>query len=209
VTITNLYMKELIGENVDGFSKTSCQTPYVLHNLLCMNMKVSIVAVGKRKKRRSLMTANQLPDAPEMLKLPPDKFMVEVSRTGVFVPKPWPHEYGVKTFHYTKNRITAHAATWQCIYCDRTQTCVKPPTRKSCQVPPIITDSLADVAEALRKKATINGRANLFRAVYHTMKNVAWPDMTSWWFDAPFKERIACCLVALGYWQVNKEKEKS
>ena len=136
------------------------------------------------------MTTNQLPDAPEMLKLPPEQFMGEVSRA--VSPRPWVHDYGEGSVQDN------------CIHCGKHPSSLSRPC-----VPPIITDSLADVAEALRKKATINGRANLFRAVYHTMKNVAWPDMTSWWFDAPFKERIACCLVALGYWQVNKEKEKS
>ena len=35
-------------ENATGFSRISCQTPYVLNNLLCMDMKVNIVDVGKR-----------------------------------------------------------------------------------------------------------------------------------------------------------------
>jgi len=51
VAITNLYTKMHVGEYVDGFSKTSYQTPYILNNLLCMHMKVSIVVVGNNKKR--------------------------------------------------------------------------------------------------------------------------------------------------------------
>jgi len=143
------------------------------------------------------MNTDQLHDALDMLKLSDDKFLVEVSRA--ISPKPWPHLRRVGDVKVRCVRCDRHWISHRAWMEDDTD----------CPVPPLITESLADVTEALRKKATINGRANLFKAVYHTMKNVTWPDMTSWWFDAPFKERIACCLVALGYWQVNKEKEKS
>jgi len=49
-------MKMQIEENATGFSRISYQTPYVLNNLLCMDMKVSIVDAGKRNemKRRTM-----------------------------------------------------------------------------------------------------------------------------------------------------------
>ena len=52
VATTNLYIRMQIGENVDGSSKTNFQTPYVLNNLLCMDMKVSIVDAGERNGMR-------------------------------------------------------------------------------------------------------------------------------------------------------------
>jgi len=56
VTIINPFMKMQIEENATGFSRINYQTPYVLNNLLCMDMKVSIVDAGKRNgmKRRTM-----------------------------------------------------------------------------------------------------------------------------------------------------------
>jgi len=151
---------------------------------------------------------NPLPDALEMLKLPTDKFLEAVSMTGVFVPKPWPHT--LEWDHTGVYRCPRCRSTFTIAACYDSHRSKHLTTRglSPCEVPPIITDSLADVAEALRKKATENGRYNLFKAVYHTMHNVAWSDMTSWWFDAPLQQRITCCLVALGLWRIG-EKEKT
>jgi len=58
-------------------------------------------------------------------------------------------------------------------------------------------------------------RSVLFDAIWELCPQVPRRGKTDFdaqgWFaiGATPAERIACCLVALGYWQVNKEKEKS
>jgi len=156
--------------------------------------------------------AASLPDALEMLKLPTDKFLVEVSRA--ISPKPWPHK--------ARAVDAGEMPPVECVQCDEQwdSDLMRRREHSPCPVPPIITESLADVAETLRKQLKSSTCVvglhktpdmyllKLGRAIKLMMPadwKVRGYDCWRWWGWATPEQRIACFLVALGYWRIGEK----
>ena len=162
------------------------------------------------------MTKIALSNALNMLKLEPDAFMVEVSRA--ISPKPWHHslrERSPKTPEERCSRCDARRGVrlgfaYEMIGVDTPW--MSKLTREDteyCPVPPTITDPPEVVSRKLRDKANISMVRRAIRECGFTQDSTndsAVHALDYWYaYDATPYEQIACCLVALGKWQV-KEK---
>ena len=144
------------------------------------------------------------PNALDMLKLDPDAFWLEVRK--VYCEKPWAH--------YFLNR---HDGTYGCSRCHKTHTIAElyPDGRHMsqeriapCTVPPPLTEAPEVVARKLKDKASRSMVRWAIRECGFTQDSTndsavhAWD---SWYaYDATPCEQIACCLVALGLWQIKE-----
>ena len=145
----------------------------------------------------------KLPNALDMLKLEPTEFMAEVSRA--VSPKPWTHDW----CHVCALIMNDGTRSGPYDRCNRCSTVSRHGKDGECTVPPPITDHPAVVAETLLKRLDLCHRGLAFDNSIMWLKVGLIGDLSSaglWaWFalDSTPQLKIACCLVALGLWQID------
>jgi len=148
----------------------------------------------------------QLPNALDMLKLDPDGFWLEVRK--VYCEKPWEHYF-----------LYRHDGTFWCSRCHTVHTIVElyPDGKhmsqeavEPCTVPPPITDPPEVVAMRLRDEPQKRGHTDMpeaISAVNRALGGKCGCDfclLYHWGFTFTPQQQIACCLVALGLWQIKE-----
>ena len=162
------------------------------------NTGTDIAAIQQWQGREPL-SDDPLPDALEMLKLPTDTFLEAVSRA--ISPKPWPH---------TARAVDAgEMPPVECVRCDEQwdSELMRRRDHSPCPVPPLIPDSLADVAERLVKQcqpyALLEATHQIPKGMGELISDKDVAIHFDWYiFRSTPQEKIACFLVALGHWRI-------